>query len=187
MKSDKLIVLDLDETLFSCEYIEQEMESDYVLSFDDSPNSLYHTVLRPHVNKFISYIKENFEYGVFTAASEDYALEHMKRLHIDNPIFFLSQERCTHKYIMTSGWSNESVRVKKLSKIKKYKELSKVISIDDKYYSYMENYGNLVQVPPFNGNNPKDDVLLKLINYLEDLKKEKNILKVEKRGWISRY
>lgn len=54
--------------------------------------------------------------------------------------------------------------------------------IDDSPEKHIDNYGNLVQVTPYFGVNP-DDELLKLIQYLEKIKLEPNIRSIEKRGW----
>ena len=95
-KSDKLIVLDLDETLFHCTTQNIFDNPDYIITFSDAPEIFYYTKLRPHLNNFLKYIKDNFRYGIYTAADREYALEHIKRLDL-NPEFLLSYTNCTPK------------------------------------------------------------------------------------------
>ena len=58
--------------------------------------------------------------------------------------------------------------------------------VDDTPSKLKNNYGNLVPISEFMGN-VNDIELLRLIKYLLDLKKEKNIRKVEKRYWATKY
>jgi TFIIF-interacting CTD phosphatase-like protein len=186
-KSDKLIVLDIDETLFYCDYTRYVDEPNYTFVLKNGKRSeSYSTIKRPHVDKFLNYIKTDFEYGIYTAASRDYAEEHMKHLNL-NPKFILANENCTPKLKYEEGdWAASTYYLKSLSKLKKYADISKMIAIDDKWESYTRNYGNLIKVPPFTGDR-SDNTLLKLINFLEDLKDVNNVREVEKRGWIDKY
>jgi TFIIF-interacting CTD phosphatase-like protein len=174
----KLIVLDIDETLLYCDYSNYITNPDYVFTSDYID---YATIKRPHVDEFLTYIKENFRYGIYTAATRDYAENHIRNLKL-NPAFLLSRENCTRKNVE----NGDVIYIKKLSKLKKYTNLSNMVAIDDLKESYLLNYGNLVQVIPFIGDG-KDSTLLKLMKYLEDLKNVKDVRKVEKRGWISKY
>lgn len=185
-KSDKLIVLDLDETLFHCTLLDFFDTYDYIFVLPDDPKQSFFTRLRPHLSEFLDYIKENFRYGVYTAAGEDYALEHISRLGI-NPEFLLSYENCTPKTMSHGGWAiSDTYYLKRLKKVKKYQTLDKVIAIDDKRESYLENFGNLIQIPPFQGDL-NDTYLLKLHKFLEDIKDVEDIRNIEKRGWLNKY
>lgn len=57
--------------------------------------------------------------------------------------------------------------------------------VDDTPKKLRRNYGNLVRVLPFEGDQ-RDEELPDLIEYLNQLKDAKNIRRVEKRGWKSR-
>jgi RNA polymerase II subunit A small phosphatase-like protein len=175
--NNKLIVLDLDETLFNCD----------VLSFDGSEykfrlrnNSSYYAMKRPYMDDFIKYIKENYEYGVYTAASKDYALKHCKVLNLD-PKFLLHQENCSS---YQDPVSRNHHLLKELSKLKEYSSLSNMIAIDDRYESYANDRANLIKVEPFY-RDLRDDVLLKLVDYLEKIKDVKDVREVDKSEWYS--
>ena len=175
-KSDKLIVLDLDETLFHCDIFLLDNHN-YSFIID---KVLYSVIKRPYVDEFLSYIKDNFEYGVYTAASKDYAEKHLEALELD-PKFLLHNDNCTIKF---DHKMCDQYLLKRLSKVKKYSPLSKIIAIDDKYESYKENYGNLIKVKPFFYDH-RDNILLKLIDHLEILKEVEDVRKVDKRGWYT--
>lgn len=181
-KSDKLIVLDLDETLFHCDVHDFSDVYDYVFMLSDNPRQSFYTIQRPHLKEFLDYIKNNFRYGVYTAASKDYALEHISRMDLE-PEFILSYMNCT---IRTHRVTYSEYYLKRLRKVKKYQTLDKVIAIDDKADSYSEDYGNLIHIPEFTGDK-NDDYLLKLKNFLEDLKDVRDIRDIEKRGWLNKY
>ena len=58
----------------------------------------------------------------------------------------------------------------------------KVLIVDDKSETAVNNYGNLIQIKPFT-DDLNDTELLKLISYLETIKDESNYRRIEKRGW----
>ncbi|MEM8673805.1 MAG: NIF family HAD-type phosphatase [Cyanobacteria bacterium P01_G01_bin.67] len=64
--------------------------------------------------------------------------------------------------------------------------LENIVMIDDTPRKLEKNYGNLVRVREWLGST-EDRELLLLMKYLTDLKKFKNIRKIEKRGWQSHY
>jgi len=174
-KSNKFIVLDLDETLFHCDILDPEDTPDFIFILDDKRS--YYSITRPYFKEFIAYLEENFDYGIYTAASADYAEKHIEFLGL-NPKFVLSQNNCTIKYDTNSGFVTF---IKNLDKVKKYASLTNILAIDDKWI-YPNHYGNLIKVEPFYGNK-NDDVLLVLIKYLDKIKNIENTRKLEKRGW----
>jgi len=179
MKSNKFIVLDLDETLFHCDILDPEDTPDFIFTLADvNDNNTYYSINRPYLKEFLSYLEENFEYGIFTSASADYAEKHIEFLGL-NPKFVLSKDSCSPKRDIDL---DKIVFYKDLSKIKKYvQSLDDVLIIDDKWI-YPNHYGNLIKVEPFYGNK-NDDVLLVLIKYLDKIKNIENTRKLEKRGW----
>ena len=194
LKSDKLIILDLDETLFHADILDMD-DFDYTFTLkDDNRTSQFYTIKRPYLDEFIEYIKDNFEYGIFTSSSQDYASKQCEILGLDDYKFLLHRENCTVKpMMMENEWGEPEpfsmgnvYYLKKLSKLKKYSDLSKMIAIDDKPESFKENFGNLIKVNPFHYDK-KDTTLLKLMGFLEDLKDVDNIRKIEKRGWMDKY
>lgn len=77
----------------------------------------------------------------------------------------------------------ERYYIKDLSKIKKLYKLEKVLMVDDLPIGLQRQYGNLIRVNPFTGND-EDQELKYLEKYLIDIKDELNFRTIEKRNWI---
>jgi RNA polymerase II subunit A small phosphatase-like protein len=179
-----LIILDIDETLIHTESVPLEYEKhyDYDFKFKGLGKSFYYTKKRPFLDQFLNYVFESFDVAIWTAAGEDYALEILKGINIDKSKlkFFYTQENCT---IKLSYDYSDYYGVKNLNKLKKKGyNLDKVLIVDDKSETAVNNYGNLIQVKPFT-DDLDDTELLKLISYLETIKDEPNYRRIEKRGW----
>ena len=97
--------------------------------------------------------------------------------------FLWARKRCVSKF-NPELWNYEYI--KDLKKVKKKGfRLEDIIMVDDTPKKLRRNYGNLVRVAPFMGDL-RDEELLDLTTYLEELKSVPNVRKVEKRGWKSR-
>lgn len=179
-----LIILDLDETLIHTESVPLEYETHYDFDFKFKGNgkSFYYTKKRPYLEQFLNYVLDKFEVAVWTAAGEEYAVEILKGINLDTSKlkFFYTQDNCT---IKLSFDYSDYYGVKNLNKLKKKGyDLDRVLIIDDKSETAVNNYGNLIQIKPFT-DDLDDTELLKLISYLETIKDESNYRRIEKRGW----
>lgn len=176
-----LLILDLDNTLiFSYEkkkkfniktndfYITNEE-----LSYDFMCSDKYHTLKRPHLDEFLSYIQLHFNIAVWTAASEDYAKEICQNIGILNKIIFL--KHCNNCEIVYHTMSSGTY-VKNLNKLKDEYHLNKVLIIDDNAKSACNNVDNLIKIKPFFGDL-KDKELLDIINHLDRVKDEDDLVK----------
>lgn len=173
-----LIILDLDESLFHCDILSFD---NYEYKFTLDNDNTYYAMKRPYVDEFITYIKENYEYGVYTAASEDYALEHCKVLDL-NPKFLLHQNNCI---ISTDRKTYNKYFLKELCKLEEFSSLSNMIAIDDRFESFSEDPDNLIKIEPFYCNK-KDNVLLRLIDYLESIKGVVDVRTIDKSNWYKK-
>lgn len=179
-----LIILDIDETLIHTENVPLEYENHYAydFKFKGLGKSFYYTKKRPFLEQFLKYVFENFDVSIWTAAGDEYALEILKGINIDKSKlkFFYTQENCT---IKLSYDYSDYYGVKNLNKLKKKGyDLNRVLIVDDKSETAVNNYSNLIQVKPFT-DDLDDSELLKLISYLETIKDEPNYRRIEKRGW----
>jgi TFIIF-interacting CTD phosphatase-like protein len=87
--TDKLLILDIDETLVHSSILESD-EYDFMVL------DKYYTIKRPYVDDFLKYAFNNFTVGVFTTSTEDYATEIMKNLNVDldKLLFLWDREKC---------------------------------------------------------------------------------------------
>ena len=176
-KSDKLLLLDLDETLIHATASPLETTPD--LQFD-----AYHIYKRPGLEQFLMNISQHFTLGVWSSASNDYVEEIVKMITPPTIEWFMvwGKSRCTIKrdYNLDTYYFE-----KRLDKVKnKGFKLEQIIIVDDSPEKSRSNYGNAVYIAPFEGDK-NDHELTYLYDYLLTLKEVNNIRSIEKQGWRS--
>lgn len=188
MKTDKsniLIVLDLDETLVHANQEQLEINHDFILGD-------YYVYVRPYFKEFIDYVRHNFTYAVWSSASDEYVKEMCEKLDLEkDTLFCWARSKTTLKRPSLFDVDGDLVIdsydhhffIKRLKKIKSFGySLDQILIIDDTPHKSQENYGNVIHPSEFTGDTKDNDLLL-LIGYLESLKYEKNVRKIEKRNW----
>lgn len=181
--NNPLLILDLDETLIYSSYSKEDIQSPYDFMIDNT----YYVKKRPYVEDFLQEVRQHFDLAVWTAATRDYAQIIVHELFEKQNIplkFFHSRERCVERDNTRSMYDSYVTKyyIKDLKKIKKHFQLDKVLFVDDLTVSLQRNYGNLVKIPPFQGET-EDNHLLLLKDYLISIKDEQNLRKIEKRSW----
>lgn len=174
MTHQKLLVLDLDETLVHGTEVQLHREPD----FRFGPYFIYK---RPHVHQFIAHVMERFQVGVWTASGELYAAAVIEHLFPKGALRFVwSSQRCT----TVRDWNTGGYQtIKKLEKLRaKGYRLESIIAVDDTPAKYARSFGNLVAVQEFTGDEHDDELLL-LMQYLDRLANVPNVRGVEKRRW----
>lgn len=174
-KSDKLLILDLDETLIHATEMELQFSADF--KFDK-----YFVHKRPNLEKFLIDISKHFALGIWSSADDDYVTEIVKNLKPDNVAFEIiwGRSRCSLKrdYDLDNHFFE-----KRLDKLKKKGfRLEQIIIVDDSPEKSRNNYGNAIYIKEFSGDTT-DEELNHLYDYLVTLKKVENIRTIEKRGW----
>ena len=175
----KLLILDIDETLLHASNTPLAAKPDFTLE-------KYHIYKRPHLDQFLSFCLDHFEVAIWTTASEAFANSIARELfeEPENLEFIWTEDKCTMVY---NHQLSTHQHLKNLAKVKKKGfDLDHVIMVDDSPYKLKKNYGNLVRVNEFTGDQ-HDTELLILIDYLSDLKSAHNIRQIEKRGWQNKY
>ena len=172
---EKLLVLDLDETLIHSSLSKLSYEEDF--SFDD-----YFVYKRPLVERFLVTIASHYKLAIWSSAGDIYVqtiAERIKPKEIDFE-FVWGRSRCTLKRDMeTDTYEYE----KKLSKLKKKGfALETTLIVDDTHQKARSNYGNAIYIKEFTGD-PNDMELEDLLDYLLRLKEETNFRTIEKRNW----
>lgn len=176
---DKLLILDIDETLLHATQEDLGRECDFETDW-------YMVYKRPKVDEFLSYSFNNFNVGIWTSAGAEFAEDIVKKLisKHGNPTFVWSRERCTPRL---NPETLETIPTNNLDKVKKKGySLNPSIMVDDTPEKLLKHYGNLVRVKEYIGQS-EDRELLILMQYLTFLKGVHNVREIEKRGWQRKY
>jgi len=179
MPFDKLLVLDLDETLIHSPERPLAIAPDFHVG-------RYPIHRRPGVESFLAFCLDEFAHvGVWTASTLSYALPVLSQL-VDVPrlAFVWGRERCTYRIDLETRdgeWLKDIRKLRKRGFAKR-----SIIVVDDTPAKLARSYGNLVTVRPFLGD-PADDELAALTGYLRWLGTVENVRAIEKRGWRKRH
>ena len=184
MPLNKLLILDLDETL-----IHGSGTALNVSGYPSEPDlkvGRFVVYERPHVREFMLFCRQHFKVAIWTTASADYAepiLHHI--CGADYPFEFIwCRDRCTPR---GEGIDGEFRWIKDLKKVrKKGWDLADMLMLEDKPENLCRHYGNVIRIDPFTGNLA-DRELKRLMPLLLELKQVGNVRRVEKRGWKSRF
>jgi TFIIF-interacting CTD phosphatases, including NLI-interacting factor len=174
-QSDKLLILDLDETLVFATESPLDRDPDFI-ALD------YSVYRRPHVDQFLRFCVLHFRVAVWTSSGSQYAAAVVNNLFgsAERLEFLWCADRCTLQFDADTGRTHN---VKRLSKLKRLGyDLTQVIVVDDTERKHRQNYGNLVRVREYVGD-PNDNELHCLERYLVQLKDVPNVRNVEKRWW----
>ncbi len=176
---DKLLILDLDETLIYATETLLARKADFWVE-------PYYVYKRPYLDIFIKTCIEWFQVAVWTSSSPDYATEIVAAI-FDEPqslSFLWASDRCSIRYDLDFYeyyWRKQLKKVKRKGYC-----LQSIIVVDDTARKWEQSYGNLVSIKPFEGDEA-DDELKHLILYLDKLRQEENIRAVEKRFWRNQF
>lgn len=171
---DKLLVLDLDETLVygTEECLDREPD------FRVDRHNLY---IRPYVSGFLDVCFAYFRVGVWTSSTYEYAQEVVSHVfNRRNLDFVWDRSRCTLRY---DHEAHEYYWVKDLAKLKRRGyPLEHIAVIDDCIKTAERNHGNLIRVSEWHGN-VGDRELFWLSRYLPGLVNAANIRFINKKKW----
>ncbi len=173
----KLLVLDLDETLIHAS--EEPLHRPADFSFRD-----YHVYKRPHLDDFLDWAFAHFDVGIWTSSGIRYAHEVSARIvDVDRLRFLWASPRCTVRRCHLTGQVHPLKRLAKLKRLGY--TLQQMIAVDDSPEKHGDNYGNLVRVSDYRGDDA-DRELPMLASYLRALSHEPDIRGIEKRNWRER-
>jgi TFIIF-interacting CTD phosphatase-like protein len=182
---DKLLILDLDETLIYATEIPLTRRSDFGVYN-------YRIYKRPHLDIFLATCLDWFNVAVWTSSGAEYAAQVVTAIFPDPQAleFVWASDRCSiaynYNYDLIDGSYPTYYSRKPLKKVKRHGyDLKSIIAIDDTPKKWEKSYGNLVRVRPFVGDEA-DRELVYLLEYLDLLKIMPNIRAIEKRGWQER-
>ena len=150
--------------------------------FTVGPYAVYR---RPHLAAFLDAVSRHYTIAVWTSSNTLYATGICAQIFPGelSPAFVWARDRCTpRRDLENDKWTH----AKHLSKLKRRGyDLRRVLVVDDSPEKHQRNYGNLVRVSPFFGNEG-DDELPTLAAYLEAIAGEPDFRRLEKRNWRTR-
>lgn len=172
---DKLLILDLDETLVFATEEKLERKADLIIQ------NIY-VYKRPYLDFFIEEMNQYYQLAIWSSGGKEY-VEAVTEYIIPNEIdlqFVWSRERCTLKRDIEL---DQYFFLKNLKKVKKLGfALEKMLIVDNTPSKVSQNYGNAIYPTDFEGAE-NDDELLHLTQYLKLLTNVDNVRGIEKRGW----
>lgn len=146
--------------------------------------------MRPHVHEFIDFCRSNFEIAIWSSGAADYVEAITKKLfgEIHDLAFVWSRSRCIRReqIRIMYEYNEEPIWIKDLSKVKRLGyDLEEILVVDDSPEKLARNYGNLIRINEFTGD--QNDAELKLLSsYLTHINGFAKVRNIEKRGWRSR-
>lgn len=181
MNNKKLILLDLDNTLICAEDLANVSDDSKIVK----ARSIFRTVRmedyydifeRPYLQEFLDYLFENFNVGIWTASSKDYAIfviknfiiEPEKKVRLNRKInLFLCSHHCNVSKKYFKGITKD---LKLISDRWNLKDLSDLILIDDLEILAEHQPNNVISIKPFFYDKDEaynDNELFKLIETLK--------------------
>nr|QBK89706.1 MAG: ctd-like (NLI interacting factor-like) phosphatase [Pithovirus LCPAC001] len=201
-KTDKCIILDLDETLVHTSEKSLPTGKAGLIKFQQNSSNLYiidtasldgnRIVIekmwghkRPHLKKFINFCFKRFVHVIIWSAGTDrYVKDIVNRV--------LCDIKCPHKVytrkdcftdeegILTKPINYLTTNNQDLSRV----NLNNTIIIDDRTQNFRFDPNNGVKIPIYNPFNSKDEALLKLMHWCssEEFSKSKDVRKLNKKN-----
>lgn len=177
--SNKLLILDLDETLVHA-------TKEKLLHLDeDFVHEQYYVYKRPHLTWFLEQAAEHFSVGIWSSAGDDYVnsiVQMIKPPSVEFKIVW-GRSKCTLKRNKTFDYYYFEKRLDKLKK--QGISLSHILIVDDTVEKAASNYGNAIYINEYKGNTDDAELPI-LLNYLLTLKEVENVRDIEKRNWRTR-
>jgi len=175
-RSNKILILDLDETLLHATMFHINRSPDFELG-------LAQAYLRPGLREFMRTVLDRFETGIWTAATREYTLDAITRF-VNEPgrlSFIWSREQCSTRTDKATG---EEYRTKDLSKVVALGHpIESIIVVDDDLKPWGEYQDNVVLVKKYRGESEDSDLVL-LLAYLEILGSVQDVRAVDKKEWM---
>ncbi len=170
-----LLVLDLDETLLYSTVTR-------LAGIPDALVGEYYVYFRPGLADFLEYATRNFRVAVWTSSSPSYATGIVPRvfpetMHLE---FVWTRDQCTrgiNRQSKETSWSKDLRKVNAAGF-----SIATTVLIDDQAGAPGDAAANHIQVIPFTGQT-NDTELALLAAYLDTMKAEPDVRKIEKRNW----
>lgn len=180
----KLVLLDLDNTLICAEDLAYVRDESKIVKAREKFRTVrmkdyYDIFERPNLQEFLDYLFENFQVGIWTASSKDYAIFVVKNFIIEpnNEVkenrklqIFLCSHHCNVSKKYFKGVTKD---LKLISDRWNLKNFDDIILIDDLEVLAEHQPKNVIQIKPFFYDEEifyNDTELIKVKESLENIK-----------------
>jgi TFIIF-interacting CTD phosphatase-like protein len=144
-----------------------------------------HVHKRPGLDEFFSRVNQHYLIGFWSAGGHDYVHAVLGKIvpPTMQPLFVWTSNRCIGRF----DWERGSRYViKDLHKLRRRGyDLTRIVIADDDWRTAQRNYGNLIPMRAFEGDQ-SDCELKHLADYLLSIKDITNFRSLEKRDWFTR-
>jgi RNA polymerase II subunit A small phosphatase-like protein len=173
-KPQKLLVLDLDETLVHSRLVRLGRDAEHRILG-------YHVYERPGVHAFLERAFARFAVGVWTASTAAYAHEILSRLTDASRFEFVwSREHCS---IAAHPETDRFELLKDIGRLELAGyDPSQILFVDDLPHRLWQSVDNVIAVHPYTGDSV-DDELSDLLTYIGGLDPVADVRCVDKRMW----
>lgn len=181
---DKLLVLDLDETLIHARDLRHDSSFETSAPGDFEMHGFFEVRRRPGLDVFLSSVFSNFAHvGIWTSATLSYAVPIIREItDIKNLDFVWGRNRCTYWRDLETHETEWLKDIKKLKRRGYRKE--KILYVDDTPGKIRRSWGNYIRIPPFTGSL-EDRELFHLLEFLLKIGNVPNVRNIELRTWRS--
>lgn len=156
----KLILLDLDNTLICAEDLASVRDESKMVKAREKfrcvrMEDYYDIFERPHLQDFLDFLFENYDVGVWTASSKDYAIfvvknfitQHENKVRLDRKLkLFLCSHHCNVSKKHFKGIAKD---LKLISDKWNLKNLNDVLLVDDLENLAEHQPNNVIHIKPF--------------------------------------
>lgn len=155
LKTKKILVLDLDETLIYSSKV--KLNSKALFIYKD-----YYVYARPHLNWFLHTIKSYFKIGIWSSADD---------LYVEHIVEKIISKEINLEFIWSKSWFNLDSHngkqyLKKMSELEQLGyDLDELLLIDDNEENVIINSPHSILIKPFRGE-VYDNELQKIVNQL---------------------
>lgn len=156
------LVLDLDNTLiFSTVKEPKSFDHRITVNYNGKAQNVW-IIERPGLQDFLDHVAQKYEVVLFTAGIMQYGTKIMRKIDRNKRIsYFLDRRFCTPigKSNKNQDFFSKDIRILG-------RDLSRILIVDDRDYSFCFDVPNGILVPTFNGD-PEDRCLYELRDYLD--------------------
>ncbi len=179
-----LLVLDLDETLIHSE--KQPLYNKHNFKVYS-----YYVYQRPGLKEFLIEMSKIYSLAVWSAGADIYVDRVVKNIFTDKipSEFVWARSKCNfagHPLNKNKNVNDSSLYTKDLSVLKKHGySMERILIVDDTPRVCIKNLANAIFPKPFYGDRTDDELRILAI-YLNQLKDEADVTKIDKDKWKSK-